>query len=53
MITGATRFLGLIAEITPVLATARARGRAIHTGVPMLEAQIELMLRFMGVAPTS
>lgn len=38
-------------EITPLLATARARGRAIHGGVPMLHAQIELMLRFMGVAP--
>ena len=32
-------------------ATARARGRAVHTGVPTLHAQIELMLRFMGVAP--
>lgn len=38
-------------EITPLLATARARGRAVHTGVPMLHAQIELMLRFMGVTP--
>ena len=38
-------------EITPLLATARARGRAVHTGVPMLHAQIELMLGFMGVAP--
>ena len=32
---------------------AARHGRAIHTGVPMLEAQIELMLRFMGVAPAS
>jgi len=38
-------------EITPLLAAARARGRAVHTGVPMLHAQIELMLRFMGVVP--
>ena len=38
-------------EITPLLASARARGRAVHTGIPMLHAQIELMLRFMYVAP--
>lgn len=42
MITGATRFFGLITD--PV---------AIHTGVPMLHAQVELMLRFMGVAPSA
>jgi shikimate dehydrogenase len=40
-------------ETTALLATARARGRATHAGVPMLHAQIELMLRFMGVAPRS
>ncbi|MDX2166682.1 MAG: shikimate dehydrogenase [Deltaproteobacteria bacterium] len=36
-------------EITPLLALARRQGIAIHTGVPMLTAQIDLMLRFMGV----
>lgn len=40
----------LAPEITPLLDAARAAGRAIHTGLPMLEAQIELLLRFMGVA---
>lgn len=38
-------------EITPLLERARGRGTAVHTGVPMLSAQMELMLRFMGVAP--
>jgi shikimate dehydrogenase len=37
-------------ERTPLLELAEARGRATHTGVPMLAAQMELMLRFMGVA---
>ena len=37
-------------EMTRLLETARAAGRAVHTGVPMLAAQMELMLRFMGVA---
>lgn len=37
--------------VTPLLAAARARGRTIHGGLPMLEAQIELLLDFMGVAP--
>ena len=36
-------------EVTRLLEVARQRGCAIHTGVPMLEAQLELMLRFMGV----
>ncbi len=36
-------------EMTRLLDVARARGRAIHTGVPMLAAQMDLMLRFMGV----
>ena len=27
-----------------------AQGRVVHTGVPMLTAQMELMLRFMGAA---
>jgi shikimate dehydrogenase len=38
-------------EITPLLDAARGRGRAVHGGLPMLEAQIELLLDFMGVAP--
>ena len=36
-------------EMTRLLQVARERGRAIHTGVPMLTAQMALMLRFMGV----
>lgn len=36
-------------EMTPLLVLAREKGRAIHTGVPMLAAQMDLMLRFMGV----
>jgi shikimate dehydrogenase len=37
-------------EITPLLARARELGRPIHTGVPMLAAQMGLMLDFMGAA---
>ncbi|MEI4487619.1 shikimate dehydrogenase [Frigidibacter sp. MR17.14] len=33
---------------TPLLARARAAGAAVHPGLPMLEAQIELMARHMG-----
>ncbi|HKQ56676.1 MAG TPA: shikimate dehydrogenase, partial [Candidatus Eisenbacteria bacterium] len=36
-------------EMTGLLALAASRGRAFHTGVPMLEAQMSLMLEFMGV----
>lgn len=36
-------------EITALLDVAMRRGRQIHTGVPMLAAQINLMLAFMGV----
>jgi len=36
-------------EMTALLALAASSGRAIHTGVPMLEAQMGLMLEFMGV----
>ena len=36
-------------EMTPLLIRARGRGRLIHTGVPMLAAQMALMLSFMGV----
>ena len=36
-------------EFTPLLEAAREKGRAIHTGVPMLTAQMDLILRFMGV----
>ena len=38
-------------EVTPLLEAARARGRAVHGGLAMLEAQIELLLDFMGVGP--
>src|SRR5262249_39119704 len=42
---------GVVApEITPLVTAAREKGRAIHTGVPMLTAQMDLILRFMGVA---
>jgi shikimate dehydrogenase len=39
-------------DVTPLLATAQARGKAVHRGVAMLEAQLELLLDFMGVAPS-
>jgi hypothetical protein len=38
-------------EMTHLLRLAEARQRAIHTGVPMLTAQMDLLLRFMGVEP--
>ena len=38
-------------DVTPLLAAARARDRAIHGGLAMLDAQIELLLDFMGVGP--
>jgi shikimate dehydrogenase len=37
-------------EMTRLLETAQRRGCSIHTGVPMLEAQIGMMLAFMGAA---
>lgn len=36
-------------EHTRLLARAADHGAAVHTGVPMLAAQMELMLRFVGV----
>lgn len=36
-------------EMTRLLEIAKGKGRGIHTGVPMLTAQMDLMLRFMGV----
>ena len=36
-------------EETRLLSHARALGRVVHGGVPMLRAQMDLMLRFMGV----
>ena len=47
----------IVAEIimspatTPLLAAAARRGCRIHPGLPMLEAQIEAMARFMGAVP--
>ena len=38
-------------DVTPLLEAARARARAVHGGLAMLEAQIELLLDFMGVGP--
>jgi shikimate 5-dehydrogenase len=35
-------------EHTALLEAARERGLKIHTGVPMLHAQLALMLAFMG-----
>lgn len=35
-------------EVTPLLELARALGRSTHGGVPMLAAQMDLMLDFMG-----
>jgi shikimate dehydrogenase len=37
-------------EMTRLLEVAQQRGCAIHTGVPMLEAQLDMLLRFMGVS---
>ena len=34
-------------EMTPLLELARSRGTRIHTGLPMLAAQIGLMVEFM------
>lgn len=36
-------------EMTRLLEVAHKKARAIHTGVPMLAAQMDLMLRFMEV----
>jgi len=36
-------------ERTRLLEAAQQLGAAVHTGVPMLEAQLEMLLRFMGV----
>ena len=38
------------AEITHLLQVAQRKGRVVHTGLPMLSAQMDLMLRFMGVS---
>ncbi|HEV7732376.1 MAG TPA: shikimate dehydrogenase [Candidatus Binatia bacterium] len=35
-------------EITPLLELARGMGRPIQTGIPMLSAQMDLLLEFMG-----
>jgi shikimate dehydrogenase len=35
-------------EMTPLLQEASGQGKVIHTGVPMLAAQMNLMLAFMG-----
>ena len=39
-------------EMTRLLKIAKTRGRAIHTGVPMLTEQMNLMLRFMQTQKT-
>lgn len=39
----------LAPEMTRLLSLARSRGKPIHTGVPMLVAQVEAMMAFMGV----
>lgn len=51
--------VGLVAECvvaqaeTPLLRAARTLGCAVQPGLPMLEAQIELMVDFMGVPSTT
>jgi shikimate dehydrogenase len=40
----------LAPEITPLLELARGLGHAVHPGLPMLTAQMELLIDFMGVA---
>ncbi|WP_279610058.1 shikimate dehydrogenase family protein [Burkholderia cepacia] len=37
-------------EMTRLLTLAKSENRKIHTGVPMLTAQLKMMLSFMGVA---
>jgi shikimate 5-dehydrogenase len=37
----------IAAQPTPFLAEAARRGCAVHPGLPMLEAQIDLMLDFV------
>lgn len=36
-------------EMTALLQAASAEGKSVHTGVPMLQGQLRLMLQFMGV----
>jgi shikimate 5-dehydrogenase len=36
-------------EMTALLKVASNQGKTIHTGIPMLEAQLDLMLSFMKV----
>lgn len=36
-------------EMTALLQRAQALGRPVHTGVPMLQAQIDLILAFLGI----
>jgi shikimate dehydrogenase len=36
-------------EVTALLEVARRNGSHVHTGIPMLFAQINMMLKFMGV----
>lgn len=40
----------LAPEMTHLLEVARDMGRPVHTGVPMLTSQMDLILRFMGIA---
>jgi shikimate dehydrogenase len=40
----------LAPDMTPLLELARALGRTIHPGLPMLTAQMDLLLDFMGAA---
>lgn len=39
----------LAPEMTVLLQMAKAEGKAVHTGLPMLQGQLTLMLQFMGV----
>jgi shikimate dehydrogenase len=37
-------------DMTPLLIAAKSRGHAIHFGIHMLNSQLELMMRFLGVS---
>jgi shikimate dehydrogenase len=40
-------------EYTPLLLAAQQRGHAIHSGVHMLDGQLEMMMNFFGVATSA
>ena len=40
-------------EITPLLVAAQARGHRVHSGIHMLNGQLEMMMKFLGLAERS